>query len=41
MNRSLQKYLRCIINGNDTRYTEWSADLKLFPYHTIHKKRQP
>ena len=22
MNRSLQEYLRCIINGNDTRYTE-------------------
>ena len=31
MNRSLQKYLRCIINGNDTRYTEWSTDVKLFP----------
>ena len=31
MNRSLQEYLRCIINGNDTRYTEWSADGKLFP----------
>ena len=31
MNRSLQEYLRCIINGNDTRYTEWSADEKLFP----------
>ena len=30
MNRLLQKYLRCIINGNDTRYTEWSADVKLF-----------
>ena len=29
-NRSLQEYLRCIINGNDTRYTEWSADVKLF-----------
>ena len=23
MNRSLQEYLICIINGNDTRYTEW------------------
>ena len=22
MNRLLQEYLRCIINGNDTRYTE-------------------
>ena len=22
MNRALQEYLRCIINGNDTRYTE-------------------
>ena len=31
MNRSLQEYLRCNINGNDTRYTEWSADVKLFP----------
>ena len=31
MNRSLQEYLRCIINGNDTKYTEWSADVKLFP----------
>ena len=31
MNRSLQEYLRCIINGNDTRYTEWSIDIKLFP----------
>ena len=30
-NRSLQDYLRCIINGNDTRYTEWSADIKCFP----------
>ena len=31
MNRSLQEYLRCIINGNDTRYTECSTDVKLFP----------
>ena len=31
MNRSLQECLRSIINGNDTRYTECSADLKLFP----------
>ena len=30
INRSLQEYLRCIINGNDTRYTEWSKDVKLF-----------
>ena len=30
MNRSLQEYLRCIINGNDTQYTKWSADVKLF-----------
>ena len=30
MNPSLQEYLRCIINGNDTRYTEWSSDKKLF-----------
>ena len=25
-NYSLQEYLRCIINGNDTKYTEWSTD---------------
>ena len=31
MNRSLQEHLRCIITGNDTRYTEWSTDVKLFP----------
>ena len=31
MNRSLQENLRCIVNGNDTRYTEWSTDVKLFP----------
>ena len=31
MNRSLQEYLRRIIYGNDTRYTEWSTDVKLFP----------
>ena len=31
MNRSLQENLRCIINGNNTRCTEWSADVKLFP----------
>ena len=31
MNSSLQEYLRCIINGNDTRYTEWSSDVRLFP----------
>ena len=31
MNRSIQECLRCIIKGNDTRYTEWSADVKLFP----------
>ena len=31
MNRSLQEYLRCIINGKDTKNTEWSADVKLFP----------
>ena len=40
MNRSLQEYLRCIINGNDTQYTEYSADLKLFPCRTIHKSQQ-
>ena len=31
MNRSLQEYLRCIINGNDTRYTELSTVVKLVP----------
>ena len=31
MNPSLEEYLRCIKNRNDTRYTEWSADEKLFP----------
>ena len=31
MNLSLQEYLRCIINGNDTKYTKCSADVKLFP----------
>ena len=33
MNRSLQENLRCIIKGNDKRYTEWSqmSDVKLFP----------
>ena len=31
MNRSLQEYLRCIINRNDTRYTECSTDVKIFP----------
>ena len=31
MNRSLQEYLRCIINGNDSKYTEWSLDVNLFP----------
>ena len=30
-NRSLREYLRCIINGNDTRFTEWSADVRIFP----------
>ena len=30
MNRSRQEYLRCIINGNNTRYTEWPTDVKLF-----------
>ena len=31
MNGSLQEYLTYIINGNDTRYTEWSTDVKLLP----------
>ena len=30
MNCSLQEKLRCIINRNDTKYSEWSADVKLF-----------
>ena len=30
MNRSLQEYLRCIINGNETRYTEFSR-CKIIP----------
>ena len=30
MNRSLQEYLLCINNGNDTRYTERSTDVKSF-----------
>ena len=31
MNRSLQVYLRCLINGSDTNFTEWSTDVKTFP----------
>ena len=31
MNRSLQEHLRCIIKANDTKCTEWSTDIKLFP----------
>ena len=31
INFSLQEYIRCIINGNDTKYTEWSTDVKLSP----------
>ena len=31
MNRSLQVYLRCLINGSDTKFTEWSTDVKMFP----------
>ena len=31
MNRSFQEYRRCIINGKDTKYTEWSTDVKLLP----------
>ena len=31
MSRSLQENLRCVINGNDTKYSECSADVKLFP----------
>ena len=41
MNRSLQEYLRCIINGNDTRYTECVSRCKKYSnFHTIHKLRQ-
>ena len=29
MNLSQQEYLRCIINGKDDKYTEWSTDVKL------------
>ena len=29
---SLQEFLKCIINGNDTRYTEWSTDIKTIPF---------
>ena len=31
MTRSLQEHLGCIINGNHSKYTEWSTDVKLFP----------
>ena len=31
MNSSLQEYLRCIINGDFKKYTEWPTDVKLFP----------
>ena len=31
MNRSLQEHLRCIIKANDTKCTDWSTDVKLFP----------
>ena len=31
MNYSLQEYVRCVINGNDRRYAEWSTDVKIFP----------
>ena len=31
-NRSSQEYLRCVINGNDSKYTESSSDVKLFLY---------
>ena len=31
MNCSLQEHLRCNITGNDTRYTELSTNVKLFP----------
>ena len=30
MNRSLQEYLRGIINGKANKNTEWSTDVKLF-----------
>ena len=31
MNSSLEEHHRCISNGNDTRYTECSTDVKLYP----------
>ena len=31
MNRSSEEYLRCSINGDFSKYTEWSTDLKFFP----------
>ena len=31
INCSLHEYIRCIINGNDTKHTEWSTDVKLSP----------
>ena len=31
MNRSLQDYLRYLINGNDKKNIDWSTDVKLVP----------
>ena len=31
MNRLLKEYLRCNINGDFRKNTEWSKDLKFFP----------
>ena len=31
MNRSLQEYIRCTLNRNDTKYTRLSTVVKLFP----------
>ena len=30
MNRSLQEHIQCNINEKETKYTEWSTDVKLF-----------
>ena len=40
MNHSLQEYRRCIINGNDTRYTECSTDVIIFPHILYFTKLQ-
>ena len=46
MNRSLQEYLRCIIDENDTRYTGWSTGvsqitttLGMSPYEMVFNQK--